>query len=430
MNVTWVMGWPSGKETGSYLTLDLGGTNLRVCWVELHGREHDIKITQDKYKLTEEIKTGQAEQLWSFVAECLETFITKHNLSPNGNELIPFGFTFSYPAAQNFIDHGVLQTWTKGFDIDGVEGEDAASQLKLAMAKKDLPIRLVALINDTTGAMIASSYHDPETRIGAIFGTGCNAAYMERAGSIPKLKDLDIPADCELAINCEYGAFDNDHRVLPRTKYDVQIDNESPRPGEQAFEKLSAGYYMGEMLRLAIIDLHEQGLIFQEQDLMKTKVPYVLDTGFLSQIEDDPSTDNHVTRQCFNDSLGLQLSDNELILVKRLAHAIAARGARLCACGVAAICRKQHITSGHIAADGSVANKSPKFKARWAAAMAEVLDWPQERTTDPITLTSAEDGSGIGAAIIAAMTDDRAKRGDVVGIRDEKTRRLSKVNVL
>ena len=60
MNVTWVMGWPSGKETGSYLTLDLGGTNLRVCWVELYGREHDIKITQDKYILTEEIKTCEA----------------------------------------------------------------------------------------------------------------------------------------------------------------------------------------------------------------------------------------------------------------------------------------------------------------------------------------------------------------------------------
>lgn len=162
--------------------------------------------------------------LWSLVAECLETFITKHSLSGNDDELIPFRFTFSYPAAHNFIDHGVLQTWTKGFDINGVEGEDAASQLKVAIAKTSLLIRLVALINDTTGAMIISSYYDPETVIEAIFGTGCNAAYMERAGSIPKLKNVGLSVERELAISCEYGAFDNGHRVLPCNKYDVQID--------------------------------------------------------------------------------------------------------------------------------------------------------------------------------------------------------------
>lgn len=70
----------------------------------------------------------------------------------------------------------------------------------------------------------------------------------------------------------------------------------------------------------------------------------------------------------------------------------------------------------------------PKFKARWAQAMAEVLDWPEDRKEDPITITSAEDGSGIGAAIIAAMTDARAKRGDVVGIQDKDTRGLSQAN--
>ena len=88
--------------------------------------------------------------------------------------------------------------------------------------------------------MIASSYNDPETIIGAIFGTGCNGAYMENVGSIGKL-ETDLPADTKMAINCEYGAFDNAHQVLPRTSYDIIIDEESPKPGEQAFEKMSAG---------------------------------------------------------------------------------------------------------------------------------------------------------------------------------------------
>lgn len=133
------------------LTLDLGGTNLRVCWVELQGRGQETKLTQDQFKLPSEIKTGDAEQLWNYVADSLQTFIEKHKITGTSERLIPFGFTFSYPASQQYIDHGVLQTWTKGLDIKGVEGEDAAAQLRQAMQRRKLPIELVALINDTTG---------------------------------------------------------------------------------------------------------------------------------------------------------------------------------------------------------------------------------------------------------------------------------------
>ena len=143
---------------------------------------------------------------------------TSHDELRKGHEdeAVPLGFTFSYPALQDSIDHGVLQTWTKGFNIKGVEGHDIAEQLRDALEKRKLPINLVALANDTTGALIASTYTDPKTVIGAIFGTGCNAAYMETCGSIPKLRDqkVDLPPETPMAINCEYGAFDNSHRVL------------------------------------------------------------------------------------------------------------------------------------------------------------------------------------------------------------------------
>lgn len=59
---TWVFGWPSGKEKGSYLAVDLGGTNLRVCEVELEG-DGKFAITQSKYKLTDEQKLGDGQAL-------------------------------------------------------------------------------------------------------------------------------------------------------------------------------------------------------------------------------------------------------------------------------------------------------------------------------------------------------------------------------
>jgi hexokinase len=64
---------------------------------------------------------------------------------------------------------------------------------------------------------------------------------MEECGSIPELKHLDFSPDMPMVINCEYGAFDNKHIVLTRTKYDIYIDEVSPRPGQQAFEKMISG---------------------------------------------------------------------------------------------------------------------------------------------------------------------------------------------
>lgn len=266
--------------------------------------------------------------------------------------------------------------------------------------------------------MIASAYNDPDVIIGAIFGTGCNAAYMDDCGSIPKLPQCPgLSNSTPMAINCEYGAFDNDRRVLPLTPYDEEVDRESPRPGQQMFEKMSAGLYLGEVFRLVLLDLHQRGYVFRGQDVSRLVQPYTLDTGFISDIEDDFSLNFANTRKAFEHDLGIKPTESELIFCHRLSEIIAERGARLCACGIAAICARKNIVKGHVAADGSVANKHPKFKTRWATALGEILDWPADRKEDPIIITSAEDGSGVGAAIIAAMTLERKRAGNSAGIR-------------
>jgi hexokinase len=184
---TFVFGWPHGKETGDYLAVDLGGTNLRVCLVTLLG-DGKFEITQTKYRITEEQKQEDGEKLFDFCAECLKTFIQSQlgeglQLGPDGS--LPLGFTFSYPCLQDRIDHGKLIRWTKGFGAPNTEGHDVAEMFRKSLEKANLniPIKLTALINDTTGTLIASSYVEPRTRIAVILGTGCNAAYMEKVRS-------------------------------------------------------------------------------------------------------------------------------------------------------------------------------------------------------------------------------------------------------
>ncbi|PYI29382.1 hexokinase hxk [Aspergillus indologenus CBS 114.80] len=418
MNVTWVMGFPDGDEQGTFLALDMGGTNLRVCEITLTKEKGGFDITQSKYRMPEELRTGTAEELWEYIADCLQQFIESHH---EGEELskLPLGFTFSYPATQDYIDHGVLQRWTKGFDIDGVEGHDVVPPLEKILKEKGLPIKVAALINDTTGTLIASAYTDPAMRIGCIFGTGVNAAYMENAGSIPKLGHMNLPADMPVAINCEYGAFDNEHIVLPLTKYDHIIDRDSPRPGQQAFEKMTAGLYLGEIFRLALVDLLEThpGLIFNGQNTSELRKPYLLDSSFLAAIEEDPYENLQETEELLERKLKIKATQAELEMIRRLAELIGTRAARLSACGVAAICKKKNIESCHVGADGSVFTKYPHFKARGAQALREILDWAPEEQ-DKVCIQAAEDGSGVGAALIAALTLKRVKAGNVVGIRD------------
>jgi hexokinase len=63
------------------------------------------------------------------------------------------------------------------------------------------------------------------------------------------------------------------------------------------------------------------------------------------------------------------------------------------------------------------------IQARGAQALKEILDWTTGRDGkrlgrghDPIEILPAEDGSGVGAALIAALTIKRVHDGNTVGV--------------
>ncbi|KAI0464222.1 hypothetical protein LJB42_001827 [Komagataella kurtzmanii] len=427
----WVLDYPNGTETGDYLAIDLGGTNLRVVLVHLLGGQK-FETEQEKYHLPKGMRTTRnRDELFEFIADCLEKFFYK--LHPNGikkGTLLPLGFTFSYPASQTRIDTGVLQRWTKGFDIPNVEGEDVVPLLMDKINLKKLPIKVVALINDTAGALVASRYTDPTTEMGLIFGTGVNGAYYDRVGNIEKLKGKllpDITDDSPMLINCEYGSFDNEHESLPRTKYDILIDEQSPRPGQQAFEKMTAGYYLGELIRLILVELYEEKQVFQKysKDSEQIKLlytPYLLDTSFLAEIEGDQDLENfpEVVR-LFQEFLKIEPTLDERRLSRALSEIIGNRSARLSVCGIGAACTKMNIKKCHCAADGSVFHKYPKFPERAADSLADIFGWKEQNIQPknyPIQIVPSQDGSGVGAAVIAALAHARQAKGLSLGLAE------------
>lgn len=411
-----VFGWPTGQEKGSYLALDLGGTNLRVCHVELEG-QGKFEITQTKFRLTDEQKHCEGQELFDFCASCLDTFIKDH--FGNGTtedvileEHISLGFTFSYPMEQDAIDHGKLVRWTKGFGNPNTEGHDCAEMFRKSLEKYNVPIKMTSIINDTTGTLIASNYVSNKTKIACIFGTGCNAAYMEHVKNIPKIKHLNLPPDEDMAINCEYGAFDSfSHEYLReiRTKYDEHIDLHSNKPHEQAYEKMIAGLYLGEIFRLILCELADEGVLFLGQNTYKIETPQVFDTAFLSLIEADPTDELLTVTGLFTHFFKLDTTMEERRFFKRLAELIGTRSARLSSCGIAALVTKMGYLDGDnppgcgVGADGSLFSKYPHFSDRLHEALVDIFGEKGKL----VKCSQAEDGSGVGSAIIAAMTKAR-----------------------
>jgi hexokinase len=56
------------------------------------------------------------------------------------------------------------------------------------------------------------------------------------------------------------------------------------------WKKLISGRYLGEILRLVICELIDEGVLFLGQNTYKLEKPYVFDTAFLSLMERQVAT--------------------------------------------------------------------------------------------------------------------------------------------
>jgi len=170
-----------------------------------------------------------------------------------------------------------------------------------------------------------------------------------------------------------------------------------------------AGLYLGEIFRLVLCELIDEGLLFLGQNTYKVEKPYAFDTAFLSLIESDPTEELLTVTGLFSHFFGLETTVPERQFFRRLAQLIGTRSARLSACGIAAIVSKMgYLEEGcGVATDGSLYNKYPKFPERVHEALVDIFG----EKGRGIKTSHAEDGSGVGSAIIAAMTQQRKKEG-------------------
>lgn len=115
---------PSGNETGQFLAIDVGGTNLRVAFIELLGDATDqsaatngadrsrnaivnaqrprVRRTLEKaWPIGEHLKIDKTEDLFTWIGDCIADVVSDRLSNDAGKisapEELDLGITFSFP---------------------------------------------------------------------------------------------------------------------------------------------------------------------------------------------------------------------------------------------------------------------------------------------------------------------------------------------
>ncbi|CAF1519347.1 unnamed protein product [Rotaria sp. Silwood1] len=408
---------PNGTEVGQILALDLGGTNFRILLIKLHGNSK-IELTSKIFVVPQSVMIGDGRHLFRHLAECLSDFMKRETLLHSGI-CYPLGFTFSFPCKQESLSSARLTAWTKGFNCSGVVNEDVVKLLQNAINEKGINVKCAALVNDTVGTLMACAYKDPSTAIGLILGTGTNACYIEDLDKVGTW-DGDYNEPKQVIINMEWGAFgDNGCLNHIRTKYDEEVDLSSINPGKQIFEKMISGMYMGEIVRLIILDLLQQELLFlgHRDTYGDYKTPLYNRGGFYTKFVSIVETDEGIkfsnTRRVLEDIGIRNPTFDDCVIVQHICRQVSKRAARLAGAGLAVLINRMGKSNITIGVDGSLYRYHPRFKRNMERCMETLVHKDLK-----FKWALSDDGSGKGAALVACVAEQNSSE---VPVKHDKT---------
>ena len=272
-------------------------------------------------------------------------------------------------------------------------------------------------MNDSSAALLSRAYTDNSTRIALIFGTGMNAAiYLPtRAFTALKLDPARTTPATHVLVNAELSMFGKS--ILPTTRWDDHLNQHHLLPDYQPFEYLITGAYLGEIVRLILVDAAQSAGLFNGLLPPLLLQPYALDTHTIALIEADTSLSLSRSRTTFCKLFPSPTPPTlqDLRFLHRVITCVSNRASAYLAAGVHALWSLRHTTegvdprSGHdasavmnIGCNGSVINKYPGFKDRCQGLLDGILD-VEGLGSGRVVLESVEEGSVLGAGVAAAL---------------------------
>lgn len=310
---------------------------------------------------------------------------------------------------------GLLMRMGKGLRAgDGLLGENLADLVSDACAARNLHVSVEAIVNDSSSSLLAGAYQSKcSSPITLILGTGLNAAAHLPVSAISREKFGVRPASWHEAarhvlVNTEFSLFGKD--VFPVTAWDNELNRNHQKPDFQPLEHLTSGRYLGEIVRLILVDAIRHAGLFDAITPGNFE-PYALTTETIATIEGDRTSSLSQSSAILNARHPLpghrRYLTADLIYVRHIITLVSSRAAAYLATALHAVCelkfqhedsdsRKEDITIG---CNGSVVEKYPDFMQRVQVWLDILIPSSSEQGRIQLELTGESALSGAAVAV-------------------------------
>lgn len=281
------------------------------------------------------------------------------------------------------------------------------------VAIQKLNVRLDAIVNDSSSGLLARAYLDPATRLAIILGTGMNAAVHLPIAALDSSKFRSRSplhqTTTHVLTNTELSMFGKN--IFPTTVWDDILNAAHMRPGYQPFEYLIAGKYIGEIVRLIIVEATQIAGLFDGHLPPLGNTAYTLDTKDLAFIDIDTSHGLAASRALFHERhlSPRPPSEKDITFIKDVMRWVSARSIAYFTVGVHALTAllqsletmdEHHITIG---CDGSIINKYPGYMEKAQATLDQMIEFDRLDGKMRVSLERTTDSAVLGAAVAGAM---------------------------
>jgi hexokinase len=152
-----------------------------------------------------------------------------------------------------------------------------------------LNLQLDAIINDGQATLMTRAYQDDAVCFGLILGTGTNMAINLPTKVFPRAKFGDRSQSwydeaVNVVVNTELSMFGEN--VLPMTRWDDHLNKHHTHPDFQPLEYMIGGRYLGEIVRLVLVDAIQSTGLFGGHFPEGFLEPYAVETSTTAAFEE------------------------------------------------------------------------------------------------------------------------------------------------
>ncbi|KAK7106171.1 hexokinase type 2-like [Littorina saxatilis] len=373
----------------AFLVVDLGSGDLKIRLVKFKANKKS-GVWSEHYHIPELTRRSTSIQLFDLIADCVKKFVKDHDMLGKDFRV---AFVFSFPCENRpDLSQAYLTKWTKEFQCSGFDNKDLRELLQNALPKDKMScvLDVKIVVNDAVGALVSAAYDDPSCKLSLVVGNGFYSCYINEQGGKGTYTEF---------VKAEMGALSVSETLAGFiTEYDKELDQFSLDPGGQILEKMVSIMYLGEILRLVLVKLSNEGLLFIGNfDTSKLKERGSIDADDVSLIESDKTEHHYFTRFVLRKLQLQDCSDEDSRIVRYVCGIVSERGAYLAAAGLAALINRMDTPDMTIAADGPSLNiYHPRFYGLMQAKTEELV-----KPGTKFKIVCSQNGSAIGAALAA-----------------------------